>query len=135
MKHEIKLNKHQVDSLEEYQRMYRLSVDDPVGFWRKQAERLSWFHPFHTVRDIDMDEIDFGWYLGGRLNACFNAVDRHIAERGDKTAIIWAKDEPGEYEKITYRKLKHQVSRVANVLLKHGVRKKRHGGNLYADDS
>ena len=123
MKHEIKLEHPQIDSLQEYQRLYRLSVDDPVGFWRKQAERLSWFHPFHTVRDIDMDEIDFGWYLGGRLNACFNAVDRHIADRGDKTAILWAKDEPGEYEKITYRKLKHQVSRVANVLLKHGVRK------------
>ncbi len=112
-----------VDSLQEYQRLYRLSVDDPVGFWSKQAERLTWFHPFHTVRDIDFKEIDFAWYLGGRLNACFNAVDRHIQDKGDKPAIIWAKDEPGEYETITFRELKHQVARVANVLLKHGVRR------------
>lgn len=56
------------------------------------------------------------------LNACFNCVDRHLSVAGERTAIIWAADEPGEYHHISYRKLKHQVARLANVLLAHGVR-------------
>ncbi|MBW2453739.1 MAG: acetate--CoA ligase [Deltaproteobacteria bacterium] len=118
----LKIPEH-ITSMEEYRRLYELSLAEPVEFWRAQAARLTWFHPFHTVRDIDMEEIDFGWYLGGRLNAAYNCVDRHLEERGDKTAIIWAAEEPGRYEHISYRKLKHQVARVANVLLAHGVRR------------
>ena len=112
-----------INSMEEYERLYRLSLDDPETFWAKQAERITWFHPFRTVFDHDYQNVDFGWYLGGRLNACYNCVDRHLGERGDQAAIIWAKDEPGEYETITYRELKHRVARVANVLRHHGVKK------------
>ena len=112
-----------VRSSEEYQRLYRESLDDPAGFWARQADLLTWFHPFHTVTDGDFTEVDFGWFLGGRLNACYNCVDRHLATRGDKTAIIWAKDEPGEYERVTYRQLYREVGRVANVLRRLGVRK------------
>ena len=112
-----------IDSMEEYQRLYRLSLDDPESFWAREAETLTWFAPWQMVFDHDYDNVDFGWYLGGRLNACFNCVDRHLKERGDQDAIIWAKDEPGEYEHITYRQLKHEVCRVANVLRHHGVRK------------
>ncbi len=112
-----------IGSMEEYQRLYRLSMDDPDTFWGKQAETLTWFNPPRMVFDHDYDNVDFSWYLGGRLNACFNCVDRHLAERGDQDAIIWVKDEPGEYEHISYRKLKHEVSKVANVLKDHGVRK------------
>ena len=67
--------------------------------------------------------MDFSWYSGGRLNACYNCVDRHLNERGEQTAIIWAGDEPGEYRHISYREVKHNVARVANVLLAHGVKK------------
>jgi acetyl-CoA synthetase len=67
--------------------------------------------------------VDFSWYSGGRLNASFNCIDRHLPELGEKTAIIWVEDEPGVYKHITYRELKHNVCRVANVLLSHGVRK------------
>jgi acetyl-CoA synthetase len=67
--------------------------------------------------------VDFGWYLGGRLNACFNCVDRHVEHHGEKTAIIWAGDEPGNYRHVSYRELKHEVCRLANALLAHGVRK------------
>ena len=112
-----------INSMEEYQRLYRLSLDDPETFWAKQADALTWFHRWHTVFDHDYANVDFGWYLGGRLNACFNCVDRHLATRGDQNALIWVKDEPGEYQFITYRQLKHEVSRVANVLLHHGVRR------------
>ena len=110
-----------IRSLEEYRRLYRLSLDDPEGFWRKQAEILTWYHPPSTILDVDMEEVDFSWYGGGRLNACFNCVDRHLATQPEKTAIIWAEDEPGEYRTISYRELKHQVARIANVLHANGV--------------
>ncbi len=112
-----------IGSMAEYDRLYRLSLDDPETFWAKQAERISWFHPWNEVFDHDYENVDFGWFLGGRLNACFNCVDRHLSTRGDQDAIIWAKDEPGEYQHISYRQLKHEVSRVANVLKSHGVRR------------
>ena len=112
-----------IGSMEEYERLYRLSLDEPESFWAQQAERLTWFYPWKTVFDHDYENVDFGWYLGGRLNACYNCVDRHLHERGEQDAIIWVKDEPGEYEHITYRQLKHEVSRVANVLRYHGVRR------------
>ncbi len=114
-------NRAHIRSLEEYRRLYRLSLDDPEGFWRKQAEIITWFHQPSTIHDVDMEEVDFSWYGGGRLNACFNCVDRHLSTQPEKVAIIWAQDEPGEYHTITYRELKHQVARVANVLHAHGV--------------
>jgi acetyl-CoA synthetase len=110
-------------SMEEYQRLYRLSLDNPEWFWGEQAKALTWYHPWHQVLDADYEEVDFAWYSGGRLNACFNCVDRHLPTRGEQTAIIWAQDEPGVYKHITYRELKHNVCRLANVLLAHGVRK------------
>jgi len=113
----------QIDSLEKYQEMYRRSIDEPEAFWRDQTGRLTWFNEPHTIFDYDLDAVDFSWFAGGRLNACFNCVDRHLASQPDKTAIIWAKDEPGEYEHISYRDLKHHVARIANVLLHHGVRR------------
>ena len=87
--------KAHVRTMEEYQRQYRLSLDDPEGFWLKQAEILTWFHPPQPIFDADLREVDFSWYGGGRLNACHNCVDRHLATRRDKPAIIWAEDEPG----------------------------------------
>ncbi len=112
-----------LNSLQEYQRLYRLSLDSPEWFWGEQAKTLSWFHEWQSVLDADYEEVDFSWYSGGRLNASFNCVDRHLKTQGDTTAIIWAQDEVGAYKHITYRELKHNVCRVANVLLAHGVRK------------
>ncbi|MBK8794340.1 MAG: acetate--CoA ligase [Holophaga sp.] len=112
-----------IHSMEEYQRLYRLSLDNPEWFWGEQAKALTWYHPWQSVFDADYSEVDFAWFGGGRLNASFNCIDRHLAERGDQTALIWVMDEPGAYKHITYRELKHQVCRVANVLLHHGVRK------------
>jgi acetyl-CoA synthetase len=112
-----------IGSMEEYERLYRLSLDDPETFWAKQAEAITWFNPFRMVFDHDYENVDFSWYLGGRLNACYNCVDRHLEDKGDQDAIVWVKDEPGEYEHISYRKLKHEVAKVANVLKAHGVRK------------
>ena len=112
-----------IKTMEEYQRLYRLSLDNPEWFWGEQAKALTWFHPWQSVFDADYKEVDFSWYSGGRINACFNCVDRHLPHLGDKTALIWAQDEPGQYTHITYRDLKHNVARVANVLLHNGVKK------------
>jgi acetyl-CoA synthetase len=111
-----------IKSRQEYERLYRLSLDNPEWFWGEQAKTLTWFHPWHSVLDVDYEEVDFAWYSGGRLNASFNCVDRHLTQ-GDRTAIIWVEDEPGVYKHISYRELKHNVCRIANVLLSHGVRK------------
>ena len=112
-----------IGSLDEYRAMHKQSLDDPNAYWGKQAERVSWFHPFHTVLDSDPEEVDFAWYLGGRLNACYNCVDRHAQTKPGKTAILWVGNEPGERKNITFRDLKHNVSRVANVLRSFGVQK------------
>ena len=110
-------------SLDDYQRLYQRSLDNPELFWGEEAKNITWFHPFTTVVDQDPNEVDFGWFLGGRLNACFNCVDRHLPHHADRTAIIWAQDEPGVYQHISYRELKHRVCRIANVLLAHGVKR------------
>jgi acetyl-CoA synthetase len=122
VKPQIAENAH-IKSLAEYKEMYRRSVEEPADFWREMAGTLDWFAPPRNIMDVDMEEVDFSWFGGGRLNACYNCVDRHLPYRGEQTAIIWAADEPGEYRHISYREVKHNVARVANVLLHHGVRK------------
>jgi acetyl-CoA synthetase len=112
-----------VKNLKEYEEMYRRSVESPEDFWREAAGILDWYYPPRNVMDVDPEEVDFAWFSGGRLNACYNCVDRHLAQRGEQTAIIWAGDEPGEYRYISYREVKHNVARIANVLLAHGVKK------------
>ncbi|HKA25570.1 MAG TPA: acetate--CoA ligase [Candidatus Eisenbacteria bacterium] len=110
-------------SMEDYERLYRRSIEDPTGFWGDQAKLLDWYHPWSRVLDADLEEIDFSWFGGGRLNVSYNCVDRHLETRGEQTAIIWAADEAGVYKHISYRELKHEVCRMANVLLAHGVKK------------
>jgi acetyl-CoA synthetase len=112
-----------INSMEEYERLYRQSLEQPEEFWRAQAERITWFQQPPAVVSQSLEAVDFSWYAGGQLNACYNCVDRHLEERADKTAIIWAADEAGEYEHITYQKLKYEVCRMANVLTAHGVQK------------
>ncbi|MEO1087744.1 MAG: AMP-binding protein, partial [Acidobacteriota bacterium] len=112
-----------IGSLDEYRRLYRQSLDDPAAFWGEQATRLDWFHPPDQVGYFDYESVDFSWFEGGKLNASFNCIDRHLETQPDKTAIIWAADEPGRYEHITYRQLQRRVCRVANVLKSHGVRR------------
>ncbi|NVB40662.1 acetate--CoA ligase [Pseudenhygromyxa sp. WMMC2535] len=109
-----------VRSLDEYQSLYERSINDPKGFWGDQASALSWFHPPNSIVDADLPG-EFVWFSGGRLNATYNCVDRHADKTPDKTALIWAKNEPGEYEHISYRQLKHRVGRMGNLLRSLGV--------------
>ncbi|GIV62292.1 acetate--CoA ligase [Rhodocaloribacter litoris] len=113
-----------IASMEEYERMYRRSIEDPEGFWREQARRLFWFHPFHTVRDASYGpgDVHIRWFDGGRLNAAYNCLDRHLERRGDQTALIFEPDDPEEPARhITYRELYEEVCRFANVLRAQGV--------------
>ena len=112
-----------VGSLAEYRELYAKSVTDTNEFWREQSKRLTWFKPFHTVSHGGFEHMDFAWFVGGRLNACYNCVDRHLPHRADKTAIVWAKDAPGEYQHITYAELHREVCKVANALSAAGVGK------------
>lgn len=115
----------QISSIQEYRALYQQSIERPDEFWGEQARtRLSWLHDFKQVSDSDFPNGEIAWFLGGRLNACENCVDRHVAEgRGDAVAIIAEGDEPGSNRRITYRELKWEVCRMANVLRHHGLRK------------
>ncbi len=112
-----------IGSMESYQALYDKSVQSPSQFWNKQAGRITFFHPYTTVLEEDFEKPGFAWFKDGKLNACYNCVDRHLEERGDQTAIIWAGDEPGDYQHISYTELRDQVCRLANVLTHSGVRK------------
>lgn len=109
---------------QQYQDLYRRSIDDPEGFWGEQADQfLNWSRHWHKVLDWDFSKGHVRWFDGGKLNACFNCVDRHLATRGAQTAIIWEGNEPGESRTISYRELHEQVCRLANVFKAHGVGK------------
>jgi acetyl-CoA synthetase len=113
-----------VSSLEQYTEMYTESIRNNSKFWETKArELLHWQHDFQMVSDCDFNDGLVSWFLGGKLNACENCVDRHVQDRGDQVAIIWEQDEPGHEQRITYRELQRKVSRLANVLRHNGIHK------------
>jgi acetyl-CoA synthetase len=110
---------------EQYEALYQRSIEDSEGFWAEQGKRIDWIQPFTQVRDVSFDEhnVDINWYKDGTLNASANCLDRHLASRGDQTAIIWEGDEPTEDRYITYKELHNEVCQFANALKTQGVRK------------
>jgi acetyl-CoA synthetase len=104
--------------------MYEKSISDPAGFWAEQAEKfLSWDKPWDTVLDWDYSKGHIRWFEGGKLNACYNCVDRHLETRGDQSALIWEGDDPADDDHITYSELHEHVCRMANVLKSRNVKK------------
>ena len=113
-----------VSSMEQYQKMYDESVADPESFWSNVAERITWYKKWDTVQEYDFVNANIKWFDGGKLNACYNCLDRHVeAGHGDATAIIWEGNSPDEDKTFTYSELLRQVKRFANVLKAQGVRK------------
>ena len=111
---------------DQYEAMYKRSVDDPAGFWGEQAEQyLTWFKKWDTVLDwsFDKDDLHINWFKGGKLNVAYNCLDRHLDTRGDQVAIIWEADDPNVDRKITYKELHDEVCKFANVLKSRGVKK------------
>ncbi|MFT5515046.1 MAG: acetyl-CoA synthetase [Rhodothermales bacterium] len=115
-----------VGSRSAYDALYRQSIDDPDTFWADQSKRIEWFEPWKTVSKTSFarENVSIGWYLGGRTNASYNCLDRHLKTRGDQTALIFEPDNPEEDARhITYSQLHEEVCRFANVLKSRGVEK------------
>jgi acetyl-CoA synthetase len=112
-----------INSMEEYRKLYRISLDDPQGFWGTYANELVWTKRWDRVLEDDFQNGKVKWFVGGKLNAAYNCLDRHLnPERKDKVAILW-EGEARETKTYTYRQLHAEVCRFANVLRSLGVRK------------
>ncbi|WP_429171691.1 acetate--CoA ligase [Aeromonas rivipollensis] len=110
---------------EGYEAMYLASVQNPDAFWGEQGKILDWMTPYTRVKNTSYDpgHVSIKWYEDGLLNVSANCLDRHLAERGDKVAIIWEGDNPAEDRKLTYRELHGEVCKFANVLKAQGVKR------------
>lgn len=118
-------DKAYIRSLEEYKEIYKRSIEDPEGFWSEKAEELvTWYKKWDKVLEYSfVDNIFIKWFIGGKLNACYNCVDRHLdGPRKNKAAIIWEGDD-GSVRTLTYFQLFKEVNRFAQVLKNHGVQK------------
>jgi len=113
-----------INNLEKYFRQYRRSVRAPRKFWSEIAQNYEWMRPWEKVLEYDMNDADFSWFIGGKLNITQNALDRHISIRPDKTAILFEPNDPNEKaQAISYRELLSRVNKLANVLKKEGIQK------------
>ncbi len=115
-----------ISSIDEYETMYRRSIDDPAGFWGDAARQLHWFTPFHTV--LEFEAPDAEWFLGGTTNLCYNCVDRHVEQgHGSQVGIVWEGEpiENGtpEVRHLTYAEIQEQTAKFASVLKSKGVKK------------
>ena len=111
-------------SEEKFQQSYEDSIADPNDFWATQAmEFLTWQQTWSQVSRCNMARGEIEWFLDGKLNASENCIDRHLADKANRTAIIWEGDEPGDSKKISYRDLFEEVCKLANGLKSLGVKK------------
>ena len=111
-------------SYEKYDEMYRRSVEDPEGFWAEIADSFVWSKRWDKVREFSFEHpVSIEWFIGGKTNLSVNALDRHLATRGDQTALIWEGNEPGDHAHVTYKDLHERVCKFANVLKSLGVKK------------
>ncbi len=111
---------------ETYTKMYAESVADPEGFWAREGKRIDWIKPYTKVKDTSFgpDDVHIRWFEDGTLNVSANCIDRHLATRGDQTAIIFEPDDPNEpAQHITYKRLHAETCKMANILEDLGVRK------------
>ncbi|HUO79015.1 MAG TPA: acetate--CoA ligase [Steroidobacteraceae bacterium] len=110
---------------ERYAADYARSIKDPAAFWGEVGRRIDWIKPYTEVRDVSFDLHNFHirWYGDGQLNVAANCLDRHLAKRGEQTAILWEGDDPKESRRVSYRELHAEVCRFANALRGLGVAK------------
>ena len=113
-----------IPSFDRYDEIYKRSIEDPENFWAETAQRIHWIKPWDTVRNFDFVQGRIEWFSGGKLNACYNCIDRHIENgHGDETAIIWEGNDPNQSRKFSYSELLRDVSQFANALKSMGVEK------------
>jgi acetyl-CoA synthetase len=114
----------QISSFEEYKKVYQQSITDPEGFWGDVAEHFQWKKKWDKVLEWNFDEPKIEWFKGAKLNITENVLDRHLATRGDKLALIWEPNDPNDaVVKLTYKELYEQVCQFSNVLRQQGVEK------------
>ena len=107
-----------------YHKLYQESIQNPEEFWAKQAEKwLDWDKKWDEVSHYDFETADIRWFAGGKLNVCYNCIDRHLAKKGNQTAFIWEGDNPQNSKKWTYQELFEEVCKFANVLKANKVQK------------
>ncbi|MBF0426551.1 MAG: propionate--CoA ligase [Magnetococcales bacterium] len=105
-----------------YEAFYRRSITDREGFWREQAALIDWHQPFDSV--LDYNRPPFAkWFVNGLTNICYNAIDRHLAARGEQAAVIWVSTEVDRVEEISYRQLYQRVNAMASLLVEMGITK------------
>ena len=110
--------------MDSYQKRYQDSISDPETFWGEVAQRLDWIQPWSQVRKFDFVSGEIEWFRGGKLNASYNCIDRHVKSgHGNETAIIWEGNDPNQSRKFTYNNLLKEVSQFANALKLLGVEK------------
>ena len=119
----MKLNAH-INSIEEYNEIYKHSINNPEEFWSEQAERISWFKKWNNVWEWNFNKAEIKWFEGAKLNASYNCIDRHVEEGyGKKAALIWEGNDPSETKNYTYDDLLEEVQLAANALKNLGVKK------------
>jgi acetyl-CoA synthetase len=108
----------------DYDEARRISIEDPEGFWAAQAETFTWRKKWDKVLEWDFKKPEVKWFIGGKLNITENCLDRHLATRGNKLALIWEPNDPKErFVRYTYRELHEKVCQYANVLKRNGAKK------------
>jgi acetyl-CoA synthetase len=114
--------KAHIKNMDEYEKLYKRSIEDPEGFWGEMAEKnLDWYKKWDKVLEYNFEKPEIKWFPGGKLNASYNCLDRYIkTPTRNKAAIIWEADD-GSYKTYTYQQLYVEVNRFANVLKKHGI--------------
>ncbi len=111
-------------SIDQYQDLYQKSIQEPEAFWPEMANKfLTWSKPWAQLTESNLTEGMARWFIGGKLNACYNCVDRHLPERAHQTAILWEGDDPSQQAEITYQDLHQKVCQLANLLIQRGVKK------------
>ena len=122
------VNTAHINSFEAYKNLYKSSIDDNENFWSEQAKtNIEWFEPF--TKTLEWELPNAKWFTGGKLNACYNCLDKHLlTDFANKAALVWegepaSPDKSGEERTLTYRQLHYEVSRFANVLKRNGVKK------------
>ena len=113
-----------ISSLDHYKNLYEDSIKSPDNFWGKIAKRIDWFEPWDRVSNYNFNKGRINWFNGGKLNASYNCIDRHInSGYGNEVAIIWEGNDPKQSRKFTYSDLLKEVSLFANALKSLGVQK------------
>lgn len=114
---------HSIRDFDHYQELYEQSITSPENFWLERAKDIDWLRFPEKALSGDFFGVNYHCFAGGQLNASYNCLDRHLPTRRTKTALIWAKDEPGDYEHLSYQTVFEEVCRLSNLLKAHGVKK------------